>query len=132
MALNSWPPSQAPPPIPSVSPIGWRDIAVIRTRRDASLNDSNLQVRTSLGEGIRSAKTARARTNDDDVGLGVGVKVVEVSTSHSTSDLRLPDAVESELLPLPFGDLGASVGVDLAIADRDTTLVREGSGLNNF
>lgn len=113
---------------------GWK---VLRTRRDASLNDGDLKVGTGLGESVGRAQTTGAGADDDDVGLGVGVEVCEVATDHSTSDLGLADGLEAELLPLAVadGEVLTAVGVglvDLAIANGDATLVGEGGGLNDF
>lgn len=118
--------------LPSSS--GWK---VLRTRRDASLNDGDLKVGTGLGESVGRAQTTGAGADDDDVGLGVGVEVREVATDHSTSDLGLADGLEAELLPLAVtdGEVLTAVGVglvDLAIANGDATLVGKGGGLNDF
>ena len=71
------------------------------TWRDGSLNDGNLEIRTSFTEHVGSAQTAGSGTNDDDVGLSVGVEVLEVATGHGTRDLRLADGSKCKAL-LPF------------------------------
>lgn len=69
--------------------------------RYRSLNDGNLEIRTSLAKHVGSTKTTRSSTDNDDVGLGVCVEILEVTTSHGTADLRLSDGSECEaLVPL--------------------------------
>lgn len=57
------------------------------TGGDTSLDDSDLQVRTLLGQAVSGAETTAACTNDDNVRLGIVVQVGEVAASHGAGDL---------------------------------------------
>lgn len=103
----------------------------IHTRRDVSLNDSNLEVRAGLGEAKGGAQTAGTGADNDDVGLGVGVQILEVAAGHGARDLRLADRLEGEVLPLAFGDVRATIGADLAVSDGNAALVGEHDRLND-
>lgn len=94
---------------------------------NTSLNDGDLEVWTSLGQGVGGAETARAGTDDDDIRLGVLVEVIEVAAGHGTRDLRLTDGAEREIVPLASHGLDrVKVGSTL---DRNGSAMRQGSSL---
>jgi hypothetical protein len=71
------------------------------TRRDRSLDNGNLKIRTSLAEHVCSAEPTGTSPNNDNIGLGIRVKVFEVTTGHGPANLGLTDGSKLEaLLPL--------------------------------
>lgn len=98
------------------------------TRGDVGLDDSNLQVRTGLGQAVGGRQTTAAGTDNDNVTLGVLVKVVEVAAGHLARDLALTDRPEAEVLPLAGHLLDGGLGLD-STSDRHTRSVRDSAHL---
>ena len=89
-----------------------------RTRRDRSLNNSNLEIWTRFAKHVGSAQAARSSAHNYNVALSVRVQILEVATSHGAGDLALADGCELEGLPF-FGQVFEELG--LAI-DRYVTI----------
>lgn len=95
-----------------------------RTRRYRSLDDSNLEVRTSFAKHIGSAQTTGTCTNNDNITFSVGVQVLEIATSHGTGDLALADGVEFEGFPFVnhvlkgFGSIELDVSITIGSFGR--------------
>ena len=98
------------------------------TRGDVGLDDSNLQVRTGLGQAVGGRQTTAAGTDNDNVTLGVLVKVVEVAAGHLARDLALTDGPEAEILPLASHLLDGGLRLD-STSDRHTRGMRDSAHL---
>lgn len=96
--------------------------------RNASLNDSDLEIRTLLGQAVSGGETAAAGADDDNVALGVLVQVGEVTTGHGARDLALTDRAEAEVAPFAGHFLDGLLRLDGA-ADRDAVGVGDGAHL---
>ena len=80
------------------------------TRRNASLDNGNLEVGALGCERECSREATRASTDNDNVRLSVSVKVTEVAAGHGTRDLRLADGSKGEGLPVVL-ELSDSLGL---------------------